>query len=278
MPDTSAALENILTDGIAGQKLETILTALLVAVACLVVIKILLSLADRALKRVTLENTLKRLIRGGLKALLVFVAIIVVMGYLNIPVTSLVAVLSVVGLALSLALQNFLSNVAGGLQVIASQPFKTGDYVEIGGCTGYVAETGLFYTKLTSIDNKLIQLPNSVIVSSNIINYSSEEKRQVELKISASYDSDPEKVRQVLATLVGEHPLTLPTPEPLIHVLAYQDSAIEYIVRVWCANRDYWTVYYELLDGVKPAFDKAGIEMTYPHVNVHMVDQRDHNA
>ena len=79
-------------------------------------------------------------------------------------------------------------------------------------------------------------------------------------------------MKAVLAQVVGEHPLTLPTPEPLIRVSAYQDSAIEYIIRVWCATGDYWTVYYDLLDGLKPAFDRAGIEMTYPHLNVHMMD------
>ena len=129
-----------------------------------------------------------------------------------------------------------------------------------------------FYTKLNTVDNKLIQLPNSTIISGNIINYSAEDKRRVELKVTASYDAPPEQVKAVLAQVVGEHPLTLPTPEPLIRVSAYQDSAIEYIVRVWCATGDYWTVYYDLMDGLKPAFDRAGIEMTYPHLNVHMMD------
>lgn len=272
MPTDMSSLESLLQTSIAGMTLQKLFTAVVAAVVSLIVIKILLGVTDRTLKRVSIDGTLKKLIRTALKALMLFVAILVVMGYLNIPVTSLVAVLSVVGLALSLALQNFLSNVAGGFQILATHPFKNGDFVEIGGCTGTVVETGLFYTKLNSIDNKLIQLPNSVITSANIVNYSSEEKRQVELKVSASYDSDPEKVRQLLARLVGEHPLTLATPEPMIHVFAYQDSAIQYIVRAWCANADYWTVYYDLMDSLKPAFDQAGIEMTYPHVNVHMME------
>lgn len=266
----SGTVQNILTRGIAGLTIEKLLTTLVAVAICLLVIRILLSIVDRALRRTPLDATIKMLVRGGLKALFVFVSVIVVLGYLDIPVTSLVAVLSVAGLALSLALQNFLSNVAGGLQLLVSQPFKIGDYVDIGGSAGTVDEMSLFYTKLTSIDYKLIQLPNSFVVSQNIINYSAKEKRRMELKITASYDAPVEKVRATLAGLLAENPLTLSDPEPLIHVNNYGDSAIEYIIRVWCLNKDYWILYYDLMDTLKPTFDREGIEITYPHLNVHM--------
>ena len=266
-----SGIEDFLTAGFAGVTLAMALKALLVAVICLVFIKIILRIVDRALARASMDTMLKKLFRVGLKILLLVVTVIVVMGYLNIPVTSLVAVLSVVGLALSLAVQNFLSNVAGGLQLIASKPFKIGDFVEIAGCTGTVIEIGLFYTKMNSSDNKLVQLPNSAIVSANIINFSGEDMRRVDVSVSASYDSDPELVRKVLVTLAGEHPLTVGTPVPEAHITAYQDSTIAYALRCWCANGDYWTVYFDLMDSIKPAFDKEGIEMSYPHVNVHMM-------
>lgn len=265
------AIQAILQFGVAGFTVEKLFSAVIATVLCLIIIKVLLKLADRALRRVHLDDMLKRLIRGGLKALLLFVSVIVVLGCLGIPVTSLVALLSVIGLALSLAVQNFLSNVAGGLQLLVSKPFKIGDYVEAGDCSGTVQEIGLFYTKLNTTDNKLVQLPNSTIVSQNIINYSSEDQRQVELKVSASYDAPTELVRQTLRELVQAHPLIRREPEPLIRVYAYQDSAIQYLVRAWCDNGDYWTVYFDLMDGIKPAFDRADIEMTYPHVNVHMI-------
>lgn len=270
--DPTQAVEDILKVGIAGFTVEKLLTAVVAAAVCLIVIKLLLGLLDRTAARTHMEPQIRRTVRGLVKAMLIFVTVIVVMGCLNIPVTSLVALLSVAGLAFSLALQGFLANMAGGLQIVASKPFRLGDYIEAGGCAGTVAEIGLFYTKLNTVDNKLIQLPNSTIISGNIINYSAEDKRRVELKVTASYDAPPEQVKAVLAQVVGEHPLTLPTPEPLIRVSAYQDSAIEYIIRVWCATGDYWTVYYDLLDGLKPAFGRAGIEMTYPHLNVHIMD------
>lgn len=252
---------------------SNIFTAVLVAAACLVVMKVLLTVLDRALGRSKLDPSLQKLLRGILKAGLWFVTAIIVLGCLNIEVTSLVAVLSVVGLAFSLALQNFLSNAAGGMQLLASHPFSVGDFVEAGGCSGTVEEMGLFYTKLTTPDNKLVQLPNSTIVAANITNFSHQPTRRVDLKVSASYDAPPEQVIALLARLAAEHPLVLDDPEPAAHVDGYGDSAVNYVLRVWCANADYWTVYYDLLDGFKPAFDKAGVEMTYPHVNVHMVDR-----
>lgn len=258
---------------IGGFSLMTLLEAVVLAVICLIVIKVLLAIVDRAFAKSSLDSTIKKLVRVGIKVLLLFVAVLIVMGYLEIPVTSLVAVLSVVGLAVSLAVQNFLSNVAGGLQLIASKPFQIGDFVEASGCTGTVTDIGLFYTKVNTVDNKLVQIPNSAIVATNITNYSSEEMRRVDVSVSASYDSDPELVRKVLVTLAGEHSLTVGTPAPEAHISAYQDSTIAYTLRCWCGNEDYWTVYFDLMDQIKPAFEKAGIAMSYPHVNVHMMER-----
>ena len=246
--------------------------AVAVAAICLALMKLLLAVLDRALGRSKLDEPLQKLLRGLFKGGLWFITAIIVLECLGIKVTSLVAVLSVVGLAFSLALQNFLSNVAGGMQLLASHPFAVGDYVDAGGCSGTVVEIGMFYTKLATPDNKLVQLPNSAIVSANIINFSAQPHRRVELTVSASYDAPTDQVIALLAKMAADHPLVLDDPEPAVHVNGYGDNAIDYVMRVWCANTDYWTVYYELMDGLKPLFDRAGVEMTYPHLNVHMVD------
>lgn len=247
--------------------------AVATAVASLVVIKVLLTALDRAFRRSKLAAQLQKLLRALVKLLLWFVAIIAVLDRLGIQVTSLVAVLSVIGLAFSLALQNFLSNVAGGMQLLCSRPFQVGDWVEAGNCAGTVQEIGLFYTKLSSGDNKLIQLPNSSIVSANIINYSASPHRRVEWSISVSYDAPISLVRDTLTKLTTAHPLVLPDQEVTVRVSSYGDSAIQYLVRAWCNNQDYWTVYYDVMDGLKPAFDQAGIQLTYPHLNVHLTDR-----
>lgn len=258
---------------LADFTLDKVLVIVPVVVISLIVIKIILKLVDRMLSRLPMEDTIKGLIRTSVKVLLLSVAAIVLMSCLQIPVTSFVALLSVVGLALSLSIQNFLSNVFAGLQLLASKPFKVGDYVDAGNCSGTVYEIGLFYTKLTSVDNKLIQLPNSTIVASNVVNYSSQTHRRVEIKVTASYDAPTEKVKGVLSKLVEENPMIDHERPVMVRVNAYQDSAIEYIIRVWCANDDYWTVHYDLLEAIKPAFDANEIEMTYPHLNVHMVQE-----
>ena len=268
LPDGEAAQS--LWNSIQNVTASNIFSAVLSVVISLILIKVLTKVLDRALGRSKMEAPLQRLIRSLLKGLLWSVTVIVVLGCLGIEVTSLVAVLSVAGLAFSLALQNFLSNAAGGMQLLASHPFSVGDFVEAGSCSGTVEEMGLFYTKLTTPDNKLVQLPNSTIVAANITNFSHQPTRRVDLKVSASYDAAPEQVIALLARLAAEHPLVLDDPEPAAHVDGYGDSAINYVLRVWCANADYWTVYYDLLDGFKPAFDKAGVEMTYPHLNIHM--------
>lgn len=279
---TPAALTAITPDGETAKNLwnsiehitaSNIFSAVLSVVISLVLIKVLTKVLDRALGRSRLDAPLQALLRNVVKGALWAVAAIIVLGCLGIEVTSLVAVLSVVGLAFSLALQNFLSNLAGGMQILASHPFNLGDFVDAGGCSGTVAEIGMFYTKLTTPDNKLVQLPNSTIVSANIINFSAQPTRRVELTVSASYDAPTEQVLALLSRMAADHPLVLDDPEPMIHVDQYGDSAINYVMRVWCANADYWTVYYDLMDGFKPAFDAAGIEMTYPHVNVHMVKE-----
>ena len=249
-------------------------SAVVVAAVCLLAVKVLVGVLDRALRRSSMDSALKKLLRGLLKGGLLFVSVIVVLGRLGIEVTSLVAVLSVIGLAFSLALQNFLSNVAGGMQLLASHPFKPGDFVEAGGCSGTVTDIGMFYTRLTTYDNKLVQIPNSSIVSANIINYSTQPSRRVDLTVSASYDAPVDQVLAALAKLGEEHPLVLDDPAPAAHVTKYGDSAIEYALRVWCANADYWTVYNDLMDSLQPAFAKARVEMTYPHMNAHMMENK----
>ena len=270
-PDGEAAeslwssIENITASNIFGAVLSVVIS--------LILIKVLTKVVNRALGRSRLDASLQTLLRNLVKGALWAVAAIIVLGCLGIEVTSLVAVLSVVGLAFSLALQNFLSNVAGGMQLLASHPFAVGDFVDVGVCSGTVEEIGMFYTKVTTPDNKLVQLPNSAIVTANITNFSAQPTRRVELNVSASYDAPTGQVAALLVKLAGEHPLVLADPEPAVHVEEYGDSAIRYVMRVWCANADYWTVYYDLLDGFKPAFDEAGVEMTYPHVNVHLVER-----
>lgn len=266
-------LKSILEFGIGGFTLVRLCTTVGLAVICMIAVRMLLRMLDGLFVKMKVPATLLGILRAVVKALLLFLAIIIVLGYLGIPVTSLVAAMSVIGVALSLGVQNFLTNVVGGLQMLVSHPFEVGDFVEAGGCSGVVQEIGLFYTKIMTPDNKLIQLPNSSVVAANIINYSAEETRRVDLTVTASYDAPVDQVETVLGGLVASHPKVLKDPAPFARVSNYGTSSIEYTVRAWCATDDYWDVYFDLIKGFKAAFDKNGIEMTYDHVNVHVVKE-----
>ena len=267
------SLKETLGVSLADFTLNKLLSALLVLVVCLVVVKILMTIVTRFLAKSKLERSLHTFVRTAIKVVLLFLTVVIVATTLGINVTSLVALLSVFGLAVSLAVQNSMSNVAGGIQVLGSKPFVVGDFVEAGGVSGTVAEVGIFYTKIRTGDNKMIQVPNSQIANEQIINYTAEENRRVDLKFTASYDAPVETVKAAIQEVVGAHSLVMFTPEPFVRVSNYGDSAIEYTVRVWCATDDYWTVYFDLMEQVKAAFDKAGVEMTYPHMNVHVLEK-----
>ena len=268
--ETEEALKSF-TETLKGLDLQRILTLVVLFFACLVVMRVLLKLLDRTFRRLDVEKSLHTFVRAALKVILWLITICVVLGYLGIEMTSLIAVLSIIGLAVSLAIQGTLSNLAGGLQVLVSKPFKADDYIEAGSVAGVVTEVGLVYTRLRTFDNKIISVPNGQISGEKIVNYSTEEKRRVDLTFNTSYDDAPEAVISCIKAVVGAHPKALFTPEPFVRASAYKDSSVEYTVRVWCATADYWDLYYDLLEQVKAAFDGRGITMTYNHLNVHMV-------
>lgn len=268
--DSSVINPNEIYEQVKDISATNVFAAVVTAVVSIFVIKVLLTLMNRAFSKSKLDPQVRKLLRMLMRVALYFVAVILVLGALDIEVTSLVAVLSIIGLAFSLAMQNFLSNVAGGMQLFASRPFKPGDWVEVGGVTGCVTEVDMFYTKINTVDNKLVHLPNSVIVTQTISNWSAEPLRRVELKPSASYDAPPQLVLDTLRALVCGDPRVMTDQDIFVHVNSYGDSSIEYILRVWCKNEDYWPLYFDLMDTLKPTFDAAGIEITYPHLNVHL--------
>lgn len=249
--------------------LKTIFFALLLLVLCLVVKAILLKLLDRALDRMShVERSLHTFIRSLGNILLWFVTLMVVADSLGINATSLLALVSVFGLAVSLSVKDSLSNLAGGLTILGTGPFKVGDYVEIDDIGGTVQEIGLVYTSLTTLDNCRILVPNSTVVDAQVTNYTVEPLRRVDLKVTASYDAPVEKVKEILSQVISAHTLVLEDPPPFARLSGYGDSALEYVVRVWCANQDYWTVYHDLLEQIKTAFDQEGISIPYPQMEV----------
>ena len=253
--------------------LSTVLYSVLLFLACLLVMKVVMTLTDRAMTRLKVEPTVHKFTRSCLKVLMWLVTVMVVAAYLGLPINSLVAILGIVGVALSLSLQGSLSNLAGGIMVMVSRPFAVGDYVEAGSVSGTVIEIGLVYTRLKTIDNKIIFIPNGEISGERIINYNKQEQRRVDLTFTVSYDADPERVKEIMRRVIGAHPKALFTPEPFVRTTSLGESSVGYTLRVWCATEDYWDLYYDLLEQIRAAFDREGIELTYNHLNVHIMKE-----
>ena len=201
--------------------------------------------------------------------MLVFLAIMLLAGTLGIDTSSLLAILSVAGLAVSLSIQDSLSNLASAVVLLTTHPFKVGDFIEVGGKSGTVRQIGVFHTQIATPDNQLVYLPNSHITSAEITNVTGSELRRIELTVQASYDAPPETVKAALVR-AAQHPKRVEKEPVFARLSAYGDSAVSYTLLLWTAGSDYWDVYYDVLEAVGREFSRSNIEMTYPHINVHM--------
>ena len=246
-----------------------VLPAVIILAVGILAIRVLMNITTRALEKSKLEKAAHSLIKSVLSVVLYALLGLIVASSLGIDVTGIIALASVLTLAVSLAVQNALSNVIGGFTLLYTRPFHSGDFVEIAGQSGTVKEIGLTYTKLATPDNKSVSIPNSAVTAAQIVNYSALGTRRVDLTVSASYDSP---VDTVLASLLeaARVPTALDEPAPFAAVQEYGDSAIVYALKVWSTADDYWTTLFDVNKKVKEIFDEKGVVMTYPHLNVHL--------
>ena len=260
----------MLTDFFVSQSvIQTVCRAVILLVVGILTIRIVGKVLKTSLGKTRLEKAAHSLITSLANATMYILLGLTVASSLGIDVTSIVALASVLTLAFSLALQNMVSNIIGGFTILYTQPFHSVDYVEIAGQGGTVKEINMTYTMLATADNKMISIPNSAVVAAQIVNYSAAETRRVEVVASASYDVPTRKVMDALI-LAGTVEGVLQDPAPAAVVTAYGDSAITYSLRLWVNTSDYWDVYFLVNQRVKDVFDEQNIEMTYPHLNVHI--------
>jgi small conductance mechanosensitive channel len=252
----------------------TLLQAVLVFAVCLAVMKIVSRLFGNLIGKTKIEKTLKGFIVSSLKIALWCLTAVIVAESLGIPTTSLIAMFSVAGLALSLSIQGLMSNLFSGITILTTKPFVSGDYAELGGVSGTVVDINFFYTKLLTVDKKIIYVPNSDVTSSKITNYSRETIRRVDLEYRASYNADTETVKKALMTAVSYHNDKIKdTPAPSVVLKNFGESNITYSLRVYCNNADYWDVYYALNEAVRESFNKYNIEMSYNNINVKIINK-----
>ena len=249
--------------------LNTVFKVVIIVVLGTLLMRIINRTVKRILENSKLEKAAHSLIRTLVKTVMYVLFGLILASSIGIDVTGIVALASVASLAISLALQNMLANVIGGFTLLYTHPFSSGDWVEIAGQSGSVKEVGIAYTKLTTADNKLVSIPNSAVVSAEIVNYTVTGTRRVEVKISTSYEADPDQVISALMELTKDE-LVLEDPAPAAMLTEYGESAITYSVRVWVKTDDYWPVYHKINRGIRDIFREKGIPMTYPHLNVHL--------
>ena len=242
--------------------------ALILAVG-IVLVKLLTNLVRKALLRSKLEKAAHSIILGVVRVGLYLLLVINVAAALGIDITGVVALASVLTLAVSLALQNMLANVMGGFTILTTHPFHSGDFVDIGGQSGTVEEISMTYTQLATPDNKIVSIPNNTVVGSQITNYSVAGTRRVDINVTASYAAPAQAVIDALLQ-AGKIEKVLADPAPFAALTEYGESAVGYTLRLWVKSPDYWDVFFQVNQRIGQVFEENNIEMTYPHVNVHL--------
>lgn len=268
-------LSELLTLSLGGYSLSRILSALLTLLICLGIVRLLIKLLTRLVSRADkLTDRLQHFILAGIKALLYLLTAIITAEALGVNTTSLTAIMSVLTLGITLAAEDILGNVAGGLVILSSRPFSLGDVIEVNGTTGTVREISLNHTRLETADGQIVLEPNRELSSSKIINYTVLGRRRIVRNVNVSYDMPTGRVRAACLEAVQSLPAALKEPAPAVYLVNYGASAIEYSVRCWTKTDDYWDAYYALAEALRTSFAKNGIAMTYEHLNVHLVSDQ----
>ena len=248
----------------------SIVSAILVFVIGVIVIKVLLSLISKFLSKTKLEKAAQGFVRSVLKFVLWLILILVVLSSLGVSITGFVVVISAASLAISLALESSLSNLVNGFLIITTQIFKEGDYVVIAGKEGTIKTIRMLYTVLQTGDGKIITIPNSSVMNGEIINFTTTPTRRLDIDIEVSYSTDVEKVKKVIAEVVDTCEHVLAEPEPLITLKTLGQSSITILTRVWVENGNYWTANWYLIDNIFNELKRNGIDIPYNQLDVYV--------
>ncbi|MGF1680758.1 small-conductance mechanosensitive channel MscS [Photobacterium minamisatsumaniensis] len=224
----------------------------------------------KMLRKKDMDEAVVEFLHSLVRYLLFVIVLIAALGRVGVQTASVVAVIGAAGLAIGLALQGSLSNFAAGVLIVAFRPFKSGDYVEIGGVAGSVESIQVFQTILTTPDNKMVVVPNGAVIGGSITNYSRHATRRIDYVIGVSYNADLKKTKEVLTRVVEADPRVLKDPAPTVGVVALADSSVNFVVRPWVNTTDYWAVYFDLLQAIKEELDKENIGIPFPQMDVHL--------
>ncbi len=249
---------------------KNILIAILILFVASKLLKWVIKLIGNSFKKTKMDPMVAKFVLSLIKFILYFVVAITVISVLGIPTTSLIAALGTVGLTIGLALQGSLSNFAGGVLILLFKPFKIGDYIkeDVHGNEGTVVGIDLFYTKVLTVDNKTIVVPNGSLANTSLTNYTAQEKRRVDITVGISYDSDIKLAKDIIQQVLDGQDKILKEEGTSVYVDSLGDSSIVIGTRAWVKTEDYWTVRWALLEEYKAALDENGISIPYNQLEV----------
>ena len=249
---------------------------ILVAVVLLLVTFRLVTVLTRRLEKKLLEGkhkadkTLTSTLMYVLRVVLKILIVVCLIGYLGIDTSGLTALIASLGVCFGLAVNGAVSNIAGGVLILVTRPFRIDDFIEAEGYSGVVEDIHITHTRLRTGDNKVIYIPNGSLSADSIVNYSTKDTRRVDLTFSIAYSNDFEKAKKIVLDLCQAHELILKDPAPFVRVSEHSASSINLVTRVWTKQADYWQVHFDLLESVKTAFDQNGIEIPFEQLDVHV--------
>lgn len=253
---------------------ESLVLAIVALVVGIILIKVIKNIARKALFKSKMEKALAKFIVNVINVVLNLLLIYIIWDILKIPSTLFVAITSVAGIAISLALQGVLSNFASGILQLSAKRIKEGDYVKIGDVEGTVTDVDMMSTKLTTPDKKIIYVPNKNLTSHELINYSKSPIRRVDVEFSVAYGNSVEDIRSIIMGLITHDDRILTTPEPQVKMKEMGSSSIDFIARLHVNASDYWNVFYDMTEKIYSEFNNRGIEIPFNQIDVHMINKK----
>lgn len=252
--------------------LPTILFAIAILVIGLLLSKLAIKLMSKALEKTKADITIAKFLKSAVQIVLYVLLVTVVLSILGVPTASIIAVIGTAGVAIGLALQNSLSNLAGGFLILFSKPFKVGSYIKVSGEEGTVDCINILYTKLITVDNRVVYIPNGMAANAVCVNYNELEYRRVEHIFSISYSEDFERAKASILNAISDDNLILKDGEmaPFVMISCQNTSSIDITVRVWCKTDNYWDVYFNTINNIRHQFIKDNISVPYNQLDVHI--------
>ena len=251
-----------------------VIVAIVILFAASIVTRILASIMRKGMQKRQVDNAVISFLTAIVKSLIFIAALMVALNQIGVETTSFIAILGAAGLAIGLALQGSLSNIASGVLLIMFRPIRSGEYVEAAGTAGTVEEINIFQTILKTPDRKVVYLPNSQVIGSAITNYNREPIRRIDLVIGVSYSANLQKTKKVLMEVLKNDERILQDPEPVVTVTALNSSSVDFNVRPWTKTEDHWPTRWDLLEKIKDRLDEEGIGIPFPQMDVHIKKRR----